>query len=158
TPVVRRALRVSVVPSLFFLFSSPALLDLIVGARPGILVRPPPHEPSPVPESAAAPVVVADLDDEHGVERLPLSRPFRGPARRPSGGAPREAGRLHERLELLRQLGLLLGLEARAEADVVEDPFVVVEPEEERPHERRLLRAVAEAADDAVGCPHPLHL
>lgn len=44
-------------------FERDGLLELLVGARAGLAVRPPPHEVGQVPEPVAFHVLVLDLDD-----------------------------------------------------------------------------------------------
>src|SRR5688572_10573836 len=133
------------------------LLDLLHRALARRLVRAPAKEGRAVTEAAAAEVVVADFDDELGVERLPFGAALRAPAARAAGRVAGEAGRLDELLEPLRERGLVLGADRRAEADVVEQAPVVVEPEQQRADERA-VGAVTEAADDAVGRAHALDL
>ena len=55
-------------------------------------------------EAALGEVVVEDLDDELGRERLPLLGALGRPARGTAGRAAREPGRLLERLDLREEL------------------------------------------------------
>ena len=73
----------------------------------------------------------------------------------PPGARPVNPGGFLSALELLRERRLLLVRDARGEADVVQQPAVVVEAEQQRADELP-LRRVAEAADDAVGGAHRL--
>src|SRR3954447_6221706 len=69
----------------------PALLRRLVG--------PPAQEFGAVAEAAAADMVVADLGDELGPQRLPLGAPRVAPAARPAGCVAGEARRLDQRLQ-----------------------------------------------------------
>src|SRR5687767_8382326 len=119
------------------------LLDLRDPALLRRLVRTPAEEARPVAEAAAIEVIVAHLDDQLRRQRLPLGRPRRAPATRTARRLTGEARRLHEFLEALRDR-LLLGVrDVRREADVVQQPRAVVQPEQQRAHVRS-LRRVAE--------------
>ena len=80
-------------------------------------------------EAAAGEVVVLDFDDDFGGQGLPLGAAPGRPAARAAGRLAVEAGRLDERLEQRREFFPLRGFEGRAEADVVEQAVIVVEPE-----------------------------
>ena len=73
------------------------LLELVVAARLGRLVRAPALERRPVPEPVALEVVVGDLGDPLGAERLPrqvlAAVPARGRAGQPLAGRVGIAGR-----------------------------------------------------------------
>src|SRR5262245_6483747 len=102
-------------------------------------------------------MVVADLDHELGLQRLPFARPFGRPAARAAGCISRETRRCDQPLELLGERRLVLALDRRGEADMVKETFAVVEPEQQRA-DNRLAFVVAEAADYAVGAAIVLDL
>src|SRR5207244_2320993 len=107
-------------------------------------------QPRAVAEAPGGDLVVADLDDQLGPERLPFGRSRRAPAAGTAGRVASEAGRLDQRLESRRQCRAIDGGDAGGEADMVEQPLVVVEAKEQRADLAGLAR-VAEATHDAVG-------
>src|SRR5438552_13545910 len=102
------------------------LFDLIHRALARRLVRAPPHQPRAVPEAVAAEMIVTNLDDELGPERLPFAgafgRPAAGAARRLAG----EAWRLDQPFQFFRQGLAFARLDVRGEPDVIEEPLPVV--------------------------------
>src|SRR5687768_5392388 len=106
---------------------SALLPDLLHRALHRRLVRPPAHEPRAVPEPLAAEMVVADLDHESGLERLPFPRAFGGPAARSTRRVAGETRRRDQLYELFRQRLLLRRLDGRREADMVQQAFIVIE-------------------------------
>jgi hypothetical protein len=110
-----------------------------------------------VAKAVAREVVVAHLHDQSRLDRLPLRRALGAPAAGPARGAAGEAGRLDQRLELRQERHAGGGREAGREADVMEQPIRVVEPEQERAHRPR-ARRVAESAHHAVHRAAALHL
>src|SRR5688500_14380019 len=132
-------------------------LDLLECALPRRLVGAPADELRAMAEPAAAHMIVAHLDDQLGPKRLPLPGPLRRPAARPARRIAGESRAAAERLELARQHLALAPVNGRREADMVEQACLVVEAEEQRPDELA-VRAVTEAADNAIGSAQPLHL
>src|SRR5690606_25850843 len=124
-------------------------LQLIERALAWRLVRPPAQKLRAVTEALACDVVVTHLDDELRPQRLPFGRALRAPPARRAGRPAREAGRLPERLEPLRQRPSGPSRDRGSKADVVEQAPIVVKTEQERPDFAPVAR-VAEAADDAV--------
>jgi hypothetical protein len=108
------------------------LLDLIDGALPWRLIRAPAQQPGAMSEALAGEMVVADLDHELRFERHPLGRTFGGPAARPAGRIPGEAGRAGQRFQSFRQRGLVLTSDRRGESDVIEPPLTVIETQQQR--------------------------
>src|SRR6058998_817836 len=96
-----------------------ALLRVLVGA--------PADEAGAVAEAPTGDLVVADLDDQRGLQRLPLAGSLGVPAARPARGASGEARRLDQSFEVLRQSGTFSGRNPRGETDVVEQALIVVE-------------------------------
>src|SRR5258708_34504295 len=94
-------------------------LQLIEGALPRRLVRPPAQELGSMTKAVAADVIVAHFRHELGRQRLPFARALRAPARRPSRGFAAEAGRLAQFRQLLRQLLPVDIGEAGGEADMI---------------------------------------
>src|SRR6185437_9442319 len=116
---------------------------LLRRALPRRLVRPPAQQTWAVAEPAAGEMIVADLDHELRLERLPLRRALGRPAARAAGLVAGEAGRADQLFELLGQRFLLAALHRRGEADMVEQARVVVEPKQQRA-DRLLAFVVAE--------------
>ena len=92
-------------------------------------------------DAAGGDVVEGDLDDELGAQLDPLEVAVAGPA----AGVARAALAGLVGRELVDQLALLLGLEARGVADHAQLAVLVVEAEDERA-DRALLLARAPAA------------
>src|SRR5712671_1176288 len=119
--------------------------QLVVAAGARVLVRAPALEVRGVAEAVALQVIVSDLADARGAERLPAQVLAAVPA---AGGArhalvaflrasPVAPGMVLERVlaqrrELLHQLAALRGGEAGRDADVVQRALVVVQAEEQR--------------------------
>src|SRR5438105_1651021 len=72
-----------------------ALLRVLVGA--------PADKAGAVAEAPAGHLVVADLDDQHGLQRLPLTGSRGVPAARAARSAPGEARRFDQSFEVLRE-------------------------------------------------------
>src|SRR6185295_5742681 len=125
-------------------------LDLVERALPRCLIGPPAQQARAVAKTFAAEMVVADLDHELGLERLPYRRAFGRPAARTTGRVAGEALRRRELLQPRGERGLVLRRNIGGEADVVEQAVVVVEAEQQRA-DYVLAFVVAEAADDTVG-------
>src|SRR5438552_5658315 len=134
-----------------------AALDLRVRAEARRLDGPPAQELRAVTKAAAREVIVTDLAHEPWRQRLPLRVASSAPATGTAGSAAGEARRLDERLQHGLERAALGHGEARAEADVVQQSGVVVEPEEQRADLAARLR-VAEAAHHAVDRAHALDL
>src|SRR5699024_1860131 len=130
---------------------------LLIGALLRVLVGPPANDRRAVAEASAGDLIVTNLDYELGLQRLPLRGAFCVPAARTTWGVAGEARRIDQLLEILGQLRPLLGGNRRRKADMIEPAFIVVEAEQERPH--NLLRfGVTETPDDAVRSSLLLHL
>src|SRR5438067_867018 len=102
-------------------------------------------------------MVVADLDYELRLERAPRARALRRPAARATRCLAGEAGRCDQALEPFGQCFARSGLDARREADVLQQMVVVIEAEQQRADEFR-VRAIAKAADHAIGAAEPFDL
>ena len=83
-------------------------------------------------EAAVGEMVVADFDDQLGPERLPFVGAPRAPAARTAWGVAGEARRLDQRLDEVGDFRAARPREARREADVIEQPFVVVQAQQQR--------------------------
>src|SRR4029079_12384739 len=73
--------------------------QLLIGALLRVLVRPPADEAGAVAEAAAGDLVVANLDHQLGLERLPRHRALGVPPARPARRASGEARRLDQLLQ-----------------------------------------------------------
>src|SRR5437763_12694403 len=102
-------------------------------------------------------MVVADLDHEFRPERLPLARAFRRPTARAAGGIAGEAGRGDQLFQFPGQRWLVITLDGRGEADMMQETPTVIEPKQQRADEG-LAFVVAKAADDAVSAAIVLDL
>src|SRR5689334_716728 len=96
-------------------------------------------------ETAAGEVVVLHLRHQRRPQRLPLGRTLRAPAARSARRAAGEPRRLDQRLDELGDPLPILLAKARGEPDMVEEPLVVIEPEQQRADELAPL-AVAKSA------------
>ena len=145
-------------------------LELRVRAGPRIAVGPPPHEPCGVAEPVPLEVLVRDLGDQLGTQRLPRQVLRRVPAARRAGhagrgrvgAAPVAPRMVSQRVhavggQLVDELAAERRREAAGHPDVVEHPVVVVEAEEQRADPAAVLVG-AVAGDDAVGGPLVLDL
>src|SRR4029077_8378516 len=117
----------------------------------------PAHKACAVAEAIAGDMVVLHLDDQFGLQRLPLCTALGGPATRSARRVAGEAWTAAQLLQLARQGGALIVTDRRGEADVVEQSLLVVEAEQQRSHQT-LAGRVAKAADDAVGRAQALDL
>ena len=124
------------------------LLELVVAAVGRLLVGAPALERRAVAEAVALEVVVGDLGDSFHAKRLPRQVLAPIPARRRAGqplpGGLRGLGPLGpfaprmpvqglaERLQLLREGFAAIPGEGRRDADAVQGPAVVEQPEEQR--------------------------
>src|SRR5581483_4997776 len=140
-------------------------LELIVAALARRFVRTPAQKHRRVAEAIALHVVVLHLGDALDAQRFPRQVLARAPSTLPARHAltamcvelrplfPRmivERMRA-ERLELLRELAPPRHRERRGDADVVQPPAVVVQPEQQRSDELVLPRLVpAKTRDDAI--------
>src|SRR4051812_11139733 len=125
-----------------------------------------------VPEAVALQVIVSNLADALGPERLPAQVLAAVPAARRAGHAlvrivcPAPLlpwmiveGPFAQRRELLHELLAACHGEGRGDADVMERPLVVVEAEEKRPdHRPGTVLVPAEPGDHAVGGARVLDL
>jgi ferritin-like metal-binding protein YciE len=127
-----------------------ALPDLRQRALFGRLVGAPTQKPCAMAKALAAEMIVADFDHELRPQRLPFARTFG----RPAAGAARriagEAGRADQRHQLFGERRLILVLDRRGEADMMQQAAGIVESQQERADDTSAL-VVAETADDAVG-------
>src|SRR5690242_5090914 len=94
-------------------------LQLVDGALVGRLVRPPAQEAGAVTEAAAGDLVVADLGDQPGLERLPLGRARGRPAARPARRVAGEPWTADQFLQLCGQRRAVLGRDRGSKADVM---------------------------------------
>src|SRR5262249_23299618 len=131
--------------------------DLIHRALLGRLVRAPAQQARAVAKTPAAEVIEGDFDHQLGGERLPFAGALGRPAARPARRVAGEAGRLDQALELLRQRVAFTRADAGRKSDVMQQSVVVIEPEQQRAH-GLAVRAVAEAADHAIGAAIVLDL
>src|SRR5687768_15637500 len=92
------------------------LLDLLHAALLRGLVGAPADEVRAVAETAGGEVVVFDLDDQLGGQRLPLGAALRRPPARPARRAAGEARGFDQVLQLRREPLALVGLDGGAEA------------------------------------------
>jgi len=76
-------------------------------------------------------MIVAHLDDQARLDRLPFARAFGAPAARSAGRLAGEAGAASDRLEAVREIRLVLGRERRGEADMVELAVGAVETDQQ---------------------------
>src|SRR5437762_6532213 len=139
-------------------------LELVVGAGLGIAVGAPALEVGRVAEALALHVLVGDLANKLGAQRLPRHVLALAPAAEPAGHrAPRRSDRLRPPgprvavegvlpvgRQLVDQLLAPAHGERAGDADVVEVAVRVVEPEQQRPDDPAAL-VPAEPGDDAVG-------
>src|SRR4029077_8863264 len=98
------------------------LLDLIERALPRRLVRPPAYEARAVTEAAAREMVVADLDHELRLERLPLAGALGRPAARTARRVAGESRRRDQNLQFFGERRLVLALDRGGEAGGSEKP------------------------------------
>ena len=109
-------------------------------------------------EAVAGHVIVAHLDHQFGLERLPLSGALGRPAARAARGL---AGEARSRLSGLRAAAVSAARSRSAKPDVnptwSSRPVLIVEAEQQRA-DLAAVRAVAEAADHAIGAAQPLDL
>ena len=86
-------------------------------------------------KAIAGEVVVADLDHQLRLERTPFARSFGRPAARPARRLAGEPRRRDQALEPFGQCFPGLRLDARREADMVQQMGLVVEAEQQRADE-----------------------
>ena len=110
-----------------------------------------------MPEATAREMIVADLDDQHRIQPLPLRRPRRRPPAWTARCKTGEALASCEFLQLRRDPFPFVGRQTRRESHVMQDPIVVIEAEQQRSHDLALGR-VSEAADHAIRGPLALDL
>src|SRR6185437_9592419 len=107
--------------------------QLLVGALPRRLVRPPAKEPRAMPEPSPRDLVVADLHDQLRPQGTPLTRALGAPAARATGCPAREPRPAPQLPQAPRQrLALPLGNRG-GEPHVIEKPLVIEKSEEQRP-------------------------
>src|SRR6185312_17126695 len=105
-------------------------------------------------------MVVANFDDEFWLERAPLRRSLGRPSART---ARRIAGKAFsdKPFEFFRQRRLFLSFDRGCEADVVQQPLVIIEAEQERADNLMavdLVAGVTKAAHHAIGAAEFLDL
>ena len=100
-------------------------------------------------ESPAGEMIELHFRHQLGVERLPLHGMFRAPAAHSAGSLPGKSGRLDHFLQLSRQRQTLVGLNRRTEAHVIEQPLLVVKPQQQRADQRFFLQ-VPESAHHTI--------
>src|SRR6185503_20105581 len=86
-------------------------------------------------EAVAGDVVIAYLDHQFCAKRLPLGRTRCAPATRSPWRIAGEAGRGHKLFQTLGEGRLFSVGEGRGEADMVQKPILVVEPQQQRSHQ-----------------------
>src|SRR5437764_1122846 len=96
-----------------------ALLRVLVGA--------PADEAGAVAEAPTGDLVVADLDDQHGFQRLPLAGSLGVPAARAARSASGEAGRLDQSFEVLGEPRAFGCRHGGGETDVIQQALLVIE-------------------------------
>lgn len=109
----------------------------------------------------AAEMIVADFDDQLRLQRTPFGGAVRRPAARTAGRIAGKTWILDQGFELCRQCRLLLLLERGRKANMVQQPFVVIEPKQQGADHFpaiQFVRGVAEAADHAIGAAEFLDL
>src|SRR4051812_23910832 len=131
------------------------LFQLLHRALARRFVGPPAEKFGAMTEAAAADVIVAHLHHELRLERLPFAFLPLVPAARAAWCVAGEARWLDQALEFLCQRGAFRGRERGRETDVVQQSFAIVQAEEERSNDL-LPRAIAEAADHAIGAAEVL--
>src|ERR1700722_7513900 len=102
-------------------------------------------------------MVVANLDHEPRLQWHPFARTLRRPAARSPRCVAAKAWRSNQGFELFGKSRLVLLLDRRGEADVVEQAAAIVEAKQQRADDVCAL-VVAEAADHAVGAAVVLDL
>src|SRR5579862_1738383 len=141
-------------------FSNVALsggCHLLVSAASRRLFRTPAQELRPVTKAAAGKMVVANFAHQLRLQPLPFATAFRAPAARPAGRVAGESRATHvwlqERLEFLA----LRRREARREPYVIQQPVLVVKPEQKRAN-LASLAGITESAHHAIGSADALDL
>src|SRR5687768_16117650 len=99
------------------------------------LVRSPAHKLRAVAEASAGDMIVAHLNDQFRLQRLPLRRALGGPAARTSRRVARESDASAQGFEFLRKCGAVHSREGRGEADMIELALRIVDAKQERTHE-----------------------
>src|SRR5262245_8061538 len=109
-------------------------------------------------KAVAGHLVVLDLGDQAGLQRLPLAAALGRPAARPTGGVAAGSRAALPTLEFGDQRRALVVAEARGEADMVELALGIEQAEQQRTHLPLLVAGIAEAADHTVGGAPAFHL
>src|SRR3954470_19685155 len=107
------------------------LLQLLEAALPWCLVGAPAQDRGTVAKSLAAEMIVADLDHQLRLERTPLCRALGGPAARPARRVAGESGLADQFFKPVGESWLLLRLERRSEADMMQQAMIIIEPEQQ---------------------------
>ena len=106
--------------------------DLLEGALLWRLVGTKAHEFGAVAEAAARDVVVAHLDDNLRLHRLPFAGALGAPAARPARRLPCKTWRRDQRFERLSQSVALGIADGCGEADMIKLAIRVIEAEQQR--------------------------
>src|SRR4029077_16363923 len=120
-------------------------------------VRPPAQQARTVTEAPAREMVVANLDHELRLERLPLAGALRRPAARTTRRVAGESRGRDQNLQFFGERRLVLALDRGGEADVMQQPVLIVEAKQQRA-DKGAAFVVAKAADHAVGAAVVLDL
>src|SRR3954470_24338122 len=138
------------------------LFELLQGTLLRRLIGPPAQDRGAVTKAFTGEMIVGDLDHELRLQRTPLCRAFGRPAARAAWCVAGKAFLGDQRHELRGQRRLLVFLDCRGEADMVQQPLVVIAAEQQRAYPLfavvAFIGSVAEAADDAVGAAEVLDL
>src|ERR1041385_973338 len=137
------------------------LLQLVQRALTRRLVGAPAQDGGAVAETLAAEMVVADFHHQLRLQWAPLRGALGRPAARAARRVAGEAWLADQRFELCSQRQLLLALDCGSEADMMQQPPIIVQTEQQRADHllaRKLVGRVAKAANDAIGAAKFLDL
>src|SRR3954452_807201 len=124
----------------------PHLLNRATGR---VLIRTPMQQLCAVSKTVPREMIVLHFHDKFRRERLPLSTSLGAPPARAARFAAGESGRLNDLFQLFRQRWFFGGRKARGKAYVVQEPVLVVQSEQERPHDR-FPRPVTKSAHNTI--------
>src|SRR5436309_2769082 len=95
------------------------------------LIGPETHELCAMAKPLTGEVVVLDFDDQLRLKRFPLARPASAPPAGTAGGISRKARAAPQWLKYFDQIGPVFRREAGCKADVIQETFVVIQPEQQ---------------------------
>src|SRR5262245_16151859 len=101
------------------------LLDLIESALFRRLVGTPAQQTRAVPKALAREIVIATLDHELRLQRLPFARALRRPAAGPSRRVAAKAGRGNQSFEFFGERRFFLPFDRRGKPDMVQETLVI---------------------------------